>query len=55
MFDAGDAAKVLAWVIVFFFAVSVQMKAISRSRPERFVVTPFVLMLALLAAIIAKG
>ena len=41
------------WVVVGFLTLGVLMNGISRSRPERFVMTPVVLVLALLALAIA--
>jgi hypothetical protein len=43
------------WGITVFFGVGVLMNAVSRSRPERFVMTPFVLLLALCCLLIALG
>ena len=41
--------------ITAFFGVGVLMNAVSRSRPERFVMTPIVLLLALCCLLIALG
>ena len=43
------------WGITAFFGVGVLMNAVSRSRPERFVMTPIVLLLALCCLLIALG
>jgi len=47
------AARVLIWVMFAFFALGVLMNAISRSKPERFVMTPVALALAVLALLVA--
>lgn len=41
------------WVIVAYLALGVVMNALSRSKPERFTMTPLALALCLLAAVIA--
>jgi len=41
------------WAITAFFGVGVLMNAASRSRPERFVMTPIVLLLAVSCLVIA--
>jgi hypothetical protein len=43
------------WVLTAFFGVGVLMNAASRSRPERLVMTPVVLVLALSCLLIALG
>lgn len=44
---------VAAWVIVGYFALGVPLNAISRSRPERYTMTPIVIVLLVLAVIVA--
>lgn len=41
------------WVLTAYFALGVAMNAISRSRPERLVMTPVVLVLALVCLVLA--
>ncbi|TFV69182.1 hypothetical protein E4P40_22455 [Blastococcus sp. CT_GayMR20] len=43
------------WVVTAYFALGVVLNAISRSRPERLVMTPVVLVLAGLCLLIALG
>ncbi|MGY1807830.1 hypothetical protein ACI8AF_10705 [Blastococcus sp. SYSU D00669] len=45
----------LIWVLTAYFAVGVLANAISRSRPERFVMTPVALVLALCCLTIARA
>lgn len=51
----SGAIRVAAWLLVAYFALGVVMNLASRSRPERYVMTPIVLTLAVLAAIVASG
>lgn len=44
---------VAAWVIAGYFALGVPLNAISRSRPERYTMTPIVIVLLVLAVIVA--
>ena len=46
---------VAAWVIVGYFALGIAMNAISRSKPERYTMTPIVAVLLVLALIVALG
>lgn len=46
-------ARVGAWVLLAYFALSVLMNGLSRSRPERLVMTPVVLVLAVCTGIVA--
>lgn len=48
-------AQVAMWVIFAYFAVGIVMNAISRSKPERYTMTPVVLILAVLSLLIAMG
>ena len=50
-----NTARIGAWLLVLYFALGVLMNLASRSRPERTVMTPIVLTLAVLAAILAAG
>ncbi|MCW5718931.1 MAG: hypothetical protein KIS68_13975 [Bauldia sp.] len=49
------ASRVAAWVLTGYFALGIAMNAISRSRSERFVMTPIVAILAALSAIVASS
>ena len=46
---------VTTWVIVGYFALGIPMNAISRSRPERYTMTPVLIVLLVLALIVALG
>ena len=46
---------VASWVIVGYFALGIPMNAISRSKPERYTMTPIVAVLLVLALIVALG
>jgi hypothetical protein len=46
-------AGVAIWVLTAYFALGVTMNAASRSRPERLVMTPVVLVLAVLCLVLA--
>jgi hypothetical protein len=46
---------VAAWVIVGYFALGVALNAISRSKPERYTMTPVTVVLLGLALIVALG
>lgn len=48
-----DASRIAAWVITGYFVLGIPLNAISRSRSERFVMTPVVTILAVLSAIVA--
>jgi hypothetical protein len=50
----GDAGPWM-WILTAFFAVGVAMNLASRSRPERLVMTPVALVLALSCLLIALG
>lgn len=47
--------SVAMWVLTGYFALGVVMNAISRSKPERLVMTPVALLLALLYFTVAAG
>ena len=46
---------VAAWVITAYFAIGIAMNAISRSKPERYTMTPVAIVLTVLSLIIALG
>lgn len=46
---------VAVWVVVAYFAVGIAMNAISRSRPERLVMTPVCVLLTACALAVATG
>lgn len=51
-----DAASAIGmWVVFGLFALGVLMNAVSRSKPERYAMTPVALVLAVLAFFIALG
>ena len=54
LYPAGFST-VAAWVVVGFLALGVLMNAVSRSRSERFTMTPVALVLAGLALLVALG
>jgi hypothetical protein len=49
----GSATSVIVWVLTGYFALGVIMNAISRSKPERLVMTPVALVLAVLYLVLA--
>ncbi|MGO1851663.1 hypothetical protein [Microbacterium sp.] len=51
----GDSAFVViaTWVVFAYFVLAILMNVISRSRPERFTMTPVAIVLAVAALIIA--
>jgi len=51
----GPVADVGIWVVTGYFILGVPLNAISRSRPERLVMTPVVLLLALGCLVVALG
>jgi hypothetical protein len=51
----SGAIRVAAWLLVGYFTLGVVANLASRSRPERYVMTPIVLVLAILAAVIAAS
>ena len=48
-------AQVAMWVVFAYFAIGIVMNAISRSKQERYTMTPIVLALAVLSLLIAIG
>jgi len=49
------AAGVAIWVLAGYFALGIVMNAVSRSRPERLVMTPVVAVLAAASLVLALG
>ncbi|MFH7323017.1 hypothetical protein [Aeromicrobium sp. JJY06] len=49
------AVEIAAWVVTGYFALGVLMNAISRSRPERLLMTPTCAVLAALSAVVATS
>lgn len=47
--------EISAWVVTAYFALGILMNAISRSRPERLVMTPTCLVLAVLSGVVAAS
>lgn len=51
-----DAVSHIAmWVVFAYFALGILMNAISRSKPERYTMTPLVTVLTVLALLVALG
>jgi hypothetical protein len=50
---SGTLTDVSTWVLTAYFAVGVVMNGISRSRPERFTMTPVALVLAALYLVLS--
>jgi hypothetical protein len=50
-----DVSGVGAWVVAGFLSLGVVMNAISRSKPERFTMTPVALVLAASAYVVAAS
>lgn len=46
---------VLGWVVFGYFCLGIVLNAISRSRPERYVMTPVTVVLAVLSLLVALG
>ena len=49
------ASLILSWVLTAYLFVGVLLNAISRSRPERWTMTPVALVLAALSLVVALG
>lgn len=43
------------WIVFGYFVIGIAMNAISRSKPERYTMTPLVIVLAALSLIVAAG
>ena len=52
---ASAFVRVATWVLVGYFVLGIGMNAISRSRPERAVMTPVCVILAVASLVIALG
>ena len=46
---------VAAWVIAAYFALGIALNAVSKSKPERYTMTPVVIVLTVLSVIVAIG
>ena len=51
----GPVGGLLCWMITVYLSFGVVMNALSRSRPERFVMTPVAMILTACALIVALG
>ena len=51
----GPVGGLLCWMITVYLSFGVVMNALSRSRPERFVMTPVAMILTTCALIVALG
>ena len=51
----GGVADVAVWVLTGYFVLGIGLNAISRSRPERLVMTPVVTVLAACCLVVALG
>lgn len=49
----GTVVRVATWVLFAYFAIGIIMNAISRSRPERFTMTPVSVVLAAATLVVA--
>lgn len=47
------ASVVLGWVVFGYLCIGIMLNAVSRSRPERFVMTPVAVLLAVLSLLVA--
>jgi len=55
LFNAPQFLQVATWVIFAYFALGIFLNAVSRSKPERYTMTPVVLVLAVLSLVVALG
>ncbi len=55
LFGAAGFVQVAAWVVFAYFALGILMNAISRSKPERYTMTPITIVLAGLSLLVALG
>ncbi len=55
LFGTAGFVQVAAWVVFAYFVLGILMNAISRSRPERFTMTPVTVVLAALSLLVALG
>lgn len=54
-FVSESVSSILMWVLTAYFALGVVMNGISRSKPERLIMTPTALVLTVLYLIVAIG
>ncbi len=52
---SSEFVQIAAWVVFAFFAFGILTNAVSRSKPERFTMTPVVIILAALSLVVALG
>lgn len=55
LLGAAGFVQVAAWVVFAYFALGILMNAISRSKPERYTMTPVTIVLAGLSLLVALG
>ncbi|MGO4690553.1 hypothetical protein [Glaciibacter sp. 2TAF33] len=55
VFPSDAFTSIAMWVLTAYFALGILMNAISRSKPERFTMTPVSLVLAALCLVVALG
>lgn len=55
LFGAAGFVQVAAWVVFAYFTLGILMNAISRSKPERYTMTPITIVLAGLSLLVALG
>jgi hypothetical protein len=48
-------SQIAMWVIFAYFVLGIFMNAISRSKPERYTMTPVVIVLVVLGVVVALG
>jgi hypothetical protein len=53
LFSKEATSSIMTWILVAYFALGILMNAISRSNPERYLMTPIATALMLLTLIIA--
>jgi hypothetical protein len=53
--QTGGVADVAVWVLTGYFVLGIGLNAISRSRPERLVMTPVAVVLAACCLVVALG
>jgi hypothetical protein len=51
----AEWAQILCWIVLAYLALGIPLNAISRSRPERIVMTPLVTVLVGLVLVVALG
>lgn len=51
----SEFSQIAAWVLVGYFAIGIAMNAMSRSKPERHLMTPVAAVLAVLSLVVAAG